>query len=113
MTIGNVQPVIGLAAAPDYATRGRLAEVMGRYGEDMAGGYGPDGRGIVGYDRGDPAHSFTGPVARAANPTRSIAAVASPHGVYAPVAEFQNSISSDPSLDPYAQLLYARMVNQK
>jgi len=109
VTIGNVQPTIGLSAAPDYATRGRLGSLMRRYGEDMAGGDGPAGRGIVGYDRGDPAHSFAGPVARVASPTRSIAEIASAGGIYTPVAEFQNGVSSDPTLDPYNRLLYARM----
>lgn len=111
--IGNTRPVIGLAASPDYATLGRLDAILNRYGQDMAGGYGPAGRGVVGYDRGDPAHSFAGPVARVASPTKSIAQIASAGGVYTPVAEFQNGVSSDPSLDPYAQLLYARMVNSK
>jgi hypothetical protein len=107
--IGNVQPVVGLAAAPDRVTLGRLRALLSRFGADMAGGDGPAGRGIIGYDRGDPAHSFAGPVARVASPTRSIASVASPAGVYTPVAEFQNGISADPALDPYSRLLWARM----
>jgi hypothetical protein len=104
--MSGLEQVIGLQAAPDYANRARLSSWMARYAADMAGAAEDS---VVGYDLGDHAHSFNGPVALVPDPTKAINATASGAGVYRPTAEFQNGASQNPDLDPYNRVLWARM----
>ena len=103
----GMEQYIGLRAAPDTVNRGRLAGLMRRYARDM------DGTGVpavMGYDAGDAAHSFSGPVALVPSPTKAInATVDNRKGIYRPTAEFQNGVSQNPGLDPYSRTLWARM----
>lgn len=104
--IGAVQPRIGLGAAPDVNNRRRLFAWMRRANADMSGASG----GVIGYDRGDAMHSFNGPVTLVPSPERAVyLGTSSEQGVYRPRGEFQNSISTDPGLDPFHRNMYARL----
>ena len=104
--IGATVPVVGLKAAPDANNLRRLSSWMRRYGADM------DGSGdlvVMGYDRGNAAHSFNGPVRVVPSPTAAINATVSAAGVYTPYGVFQDSVSGNPALDPYQRMLWDRM----
>lgn len=109
-TIGQTVQVVGVVAAPDLDNIRRLSALMGRAAADMDGTAGPGQ--VVGYDRGDAAHSFNGPVTLVPSPTSAINGTSSPGGIYRPTPEFQNGASQNPGLDPYNRALFARMVTR-
>lgn len=66
----------------------------------------------VGYDRGDPARSYTAPIPAAlASPTQAMATVGriADAQKMAPVPEYADVPGSDPALDPYMAALWNRI----
>lgn len=110
--VGELEPVVGLRAAPDQRTRGRLSRLLGRSTRDLSGGVDANA-GVRGYDRGDAAHSLTGWVEGVPSPTAAIAAVTLRGGIYGEPATYEETPQLDPSLDPYRRLAFARMANRR
>lgn len=104
--VKRVLTYLGLAAAPDTANLDRLAALQAAIGRGLNGGDGC----VVGYDKGNPAYTFTGPVAATPSVARAIGSVsAGPGNVYLPTPGFSESVSTNPDLDPYNAALLARM----
>lgn len=97
-------------ADPDYASIARITALQARYRADAAGGVGPGGRGVIGYDRGDATRSWGGPVYTVPQPTAAYAAIGTPSGIYVDPAIAQDQLSASPALSPFQQTLYARMI---
>lgn len=106
--VGMTEQFIGVRAAPDVNNRRRLFAWMRRFGQDMSG---QSGDVIYGYDRGNAAHSFNGPVALSPNPGAAVNAPQGEMGIYKTQGEFQDFVSSDPGLDPYYRNLWLRKQN--
>lgn len=99
-------PVVGLQADPDTATINRILTLQRTIGAGLNG----SNTDVVGYDRGDPAHSLTGPIEGAPNPTTGYAAVYAGKGnAYTTQQTIQDTALTNPDLDPYNALLLARM----
>ena len=104
--VKRVLTYVGLAAAPDTANLNRLAALNAAIGRGLNGGNG----NVVGYDKGDPAYTFNGPVAAAPSVARAIGKVAAgPGNIYLPTPGFSEAVSTNPDLDPYNAALLARM----
>lgn len=102
----RASPVVGLQADADTATINRVLSLQGTIGRGLNGGNGD----AVGYDRGDPAHSLTGWVEGAPNPTAGYAAIYAGKGnAYTTQQTIQDTALTNPDLDPYNALLLARM----
>lgn len=102
----RASPVIGLQADPDTATIDRLLSLQATIGAGLNG----RNTDVVGYDRGDPAHSLTGWVAGAPDPAAGYAAVYAGKGnAYTTQQTIQDTALTNPDLDPYNALLLARM----
>jgi len=99
----NVQTT-GLAAAEDAAPLHRLGGLMRNYAAGLDG----TAVGVRGYDRGNSATTFQGPVTLVPTAAAAVNGVSSPAGVYKPGGEFQDSLSNNPELDPYSRALWYR-----
>lgn len=89
---------------PDYAAIGRQAALVALYADGMNG----QQADVIGYDRGDPAHTFKGPVPAVTGAALSSAPVKG-RVVYAPLQNLHNAPPSDPSLFPYLDAAAARL----
>lgn len=69
-----VVPDIGTIALPDVAAIGRQRALDHRLGAGLAGHAGT----VIGYDRGDPAHSFERVVDPIRSPTAALARIGTP-----------------------------------
>ncbi len=104
--MGLTEQVIGLRAVPDYAGRARQQSLDQIWGATLNGKSGV----ILGYDRGNAALSFQGPVNVVQNVAAALNAHGSAAGIYKPQLEFKDAAGGNPNLDPFRRLMYARMV---
>lgn len=100
--------VVGIEAMPDTANIGRICSLQGTIGNGLNGRLG----GAVGHDVGAPERSLPGPVpSRPSAVSEAIAGVA--HRPQAmPEPGYADQLTTQPVLDPYNALLWARFVNQ-
>lgn len=103
--IGQTMTQTVLVAAPDTIGVATMAGLLGSATRNLDG----TADVIVGYDKGDAAHSFNGPVAIAPSPTKAVNAVASAQsGVYKTTPVTQDQPSTNSGLDPYERALWNR-----
>lgn len=96
-----------LVADPDGPSSARVLGLQAFAARGMQGATGT----VIGYDKGDAAHSLTGPVNAAPSPTVAVANVSKPSDsvMLGPVAEYSDLASADPEQGSYAEQLFSRI----
>lgn len=103
----NIETYTAVRATPDAVNIARVTALQARAARPMQG---ISAGQVVGYDRGDPAHSFTGPVAAANDPAAAMAGTITPAAnIYQPQATYQDLAITNPQLAPLAAAQLARM----
>lgn len=99
---------VALVGNPDVVNIDRQRALYYRVGLGLQGLAGT----VIGYDRGDPAHSLTAVINNPERtPTNAYAAIGRPADALtmAPTPEFSDMASTNPQLDPYNALLWNRI----
>lgn len=105
---GRIQHVLVPVPEADTANINRYRGLVGQIGAGLQGGSGY----VIGYDRGDPAHSLNAVIPVATTPTAAIADVSRPAdaALIAPTPQWQNMVSTgDPGQDAYQVALFQRI----
>lgn len=93
-------------AAPDELNQVRERSLRHQLGHGLQGGSGT----IVGYDRGDPGHSVTGPVQNVPSPTSAYARLSyRDEQRILEQPQVYDQASTDPELDAYQASLLSRI----